>query len=341
MIDISQNQIMKDWNVDNSNEPLVSIRCITYNHESYISQALDGFLMQKTKFPFEVIVHDDASTDKTAEIIREYEAKYPKIIKPIYEVENQWSKHDGSLARIMKNACKGKYIAVCEGDDYWIDDNKLQLQVEFLENNNEYGLCYTKSHIYNQLASEMTGTMGLGKTTFNEIFFSYDIPTATMVYRKSLFDKYDDFKNQNGKKWIVGDYPLSLWFSLNSKIKFFPVITSVYRVLEKSASHFKSFSDEEKFKFNVYEYIQLFFIETFVKDPEEKEKMIILINDEINRYLCRVALSSKLYEKYKCYAKKIKSKRSKDLIIKIISSNKIFFESSFLIYNLKQKRLCR
>ena len=129
MINRTQEEIMQDWGVDNSDTPLVSVRCITYNHEPYIAQALDGFLMQKTNFPFEVIVHDDAGPDKTADIIREYEAKFPKIIKPIYETENQYSKHDGSLGRIVDAACKGKYIALCEGDDYWIDENKLQVQV--------------------------------------------------------------------------------------------------------------------------------------------------------------------------------------------------------------------
>jgi len=150
MIDITQEEIMKNWNVDNTDEPLVSIRCITYNHEPYIAQALDGFLMQKTTFSFEVIVHDDASTDKTADIIREYEKKFPKIIKPIYETENQWSKHDGSLRRIMDSACYGKYIAYCEGDDYWIDENKLQMQVEFLEKNKDFVLCCHNANIYDE-----------------------------------------------------------------------------------------------------------------------------------------------------------------------------------------------
>lgn len=140
MINSSQNEIIKGWN--NNKNLLVSIQCCTYNQDKYISDALDGFLLQKTTFPFEVIVHDDASTDRTADIIREYEKKYPDIIKPIYEKENQYSKHDGSLSKIVQNASKGKYIAFCEGDDYWIDENKLQMQVDFLEKNPEYrNLC--------------------------------------------------------------------------------------------------------------------------------------------------------------------------------------------------------
>lgn len=143
MIERIEVDIMKDWGMKNSDNPLVSVQCITYNHENYIAQALDGFLMQKTNFPFEVIVHDDASSDRTADIVREYERKYPKIIKAIYQTENQYSKRDGSIRRIMNEACKGKYLAFCEGDDYWIDENKLQMQVDFLEKNPEYSAYFS------------------------------------------------------------------------------------------------------------------------------------------------------------------------------------------------------
>ena len=130
--------------------PLVSIFCITYNHSSYIRQCLDGFLIQKTNFPFEVLIHDDASTDDTAGIIKEYEAKYPDIIKPIYQVENQYSK--GLDINIVYNLprARGKYIAMCEGDDYWIDPLKLQKQVDFLENNLYYSFCCHRFKIYDQ-----------------------------------------------------------------------------------------------------------------------------------------------------------------------------------------------
>ena len=112
---------------------LVSIRCLAYNHAPYIRQCLEGFVMQKTDFKFEAIVHDDASTDGTSDIIREYAEKYPEIIKPIFETENQYSKHDGSISKIMNAEMRGKYIAKCEGDDYWTDPYKLQKQVDFLE----------------------------------------------------------------------------------------------------------------------------------------------------------------------------------------------------------------
>ena len=142
----------KDIAISKEEQPLmVTIRCITYNHEPYIRQCLEGFVMQKTNFRFEAIVHDDASTDGTAAIIREYAEKYPDIIKPIYETENQYSKRDGSLRRIMDAHTHGKYVAMCEGDDYWIDPLKLQKQVDFLEDNPEYGMVHTNFRIFDNL----------------------------------------------------------------------------------------------------------------------------------------------------------------------------------------------
>lgn len=129
--------------MEKDNSLMVSIQCLVYNHEPYLRQCLDGIVMQKTNFRFEAIVHDDCSTDGSRKIIEEYAAKYPDIIKPIYETENQYSKKDGSLRRIIYDHIKGNYIAICEGDDYWIDSHKLQKQVVVLEENHEYSFCYT------------------------------------------------------------------------------------------------------------------------------------------------------------------------------------------------------
>ena len=133
-----------------SGEIVVSISCITYNHAPYIRQCLDGFMMQQTSFAFEVLIHDDASTDGTTEIIKEYESKYPDIIKPIYEEENQWVKGRRGSAVFNFPRAKGKYIAMCEGDDYWTDPLKLQKQVDFLENNPEYSVSVTRFRQFNQ-----------------------------------------------------------------------------------------------------------------------------------------------------------------------------------------------
>lgn len=125
------------------NEPLmVTVQCLAYNQEAFIRQCLDGFVMQRTNFRFEAVVHDDASTDGTPAIIREYAAKYPDIIKPILETENQYSKHDGSLKRAIYAHTHGKYVALCEGDDYWTDPLKLQKQVDLMEAHPDCMLTY-------------------------------------------------------------------------------------------------------------------------------------------------------------------------------------------------------
>lgn len=127
-------------------KPLVSICCAAYNQAAYIRDALDGFIMQQTNFPFEIVIHDDASTDGTAEIIKEYAAKHPNLFRPEYETENQFKK--GEIYNIPR--ARGKYIAFCEGDDYWTDPTKLQRQVDFLESHPDYTLYSHASVIYYQ-----------------------------------------------------------------------------------------------------------------------------------------------------------------------------------------------
>ena len=109
----------------NNNDVLVSVICTAYNHRPYIRDALEGFVMQKTNFKYEVLISDDASPDNTAEIIKEYEEKYPDLIKPIYFKENQYSQGVKLLRDILAPKVKGKYIAVCEGDDYWTDETRI------------------------------------------------------------------------------------------------------------------------------------------------------------------------------------------------------------------------
>ena len=136
------------------NRPLVAIHCFVYNHEPYLRDCFEGFVMQQTNFPFVAIVHDDAYTDGSTAIIREYEQKYPHIFKPIYEIESIYKKGGfGAIDNVMLhaiNATNAKYVAMCEGDDYWTDPLKLQKQVDFMEANPEYVLCCHRYKIYNQ-----------------------------------------------------------------------------------------------------------------------------------------------------------------------------------------------
>lgn len=181
-------------NTRNNELPLiVTICCLVYNHEPFLRQCLDGFVMQKTNFRFEAIVHDDASTDGSAAIIREYAEKYPEIIKPIFEKENLYSKRDGSLRRVMYANTHGKYVAICEGDDYWTDPYKLQKQVDFLESHPDYVMCSHRWREYMQTEDAFSEI-----AEFPESGVEYDLNTLvhgkwffqplTVVYRRDALD---------------------------------------------------------------------------------------------------------------------------------------------------------
>ena len=144
------------------NDVAVSVICNAFNHGKYIRDTLNGFVMQKTDFKFEVLVHDDASKDDTADIIREFEAEYPDIIKPIYQTENQYSKNVWITDVYQLRRSKGKYIAICEGDDYWTDLDKLQKQYDALEAHPEIDICVHASTLVNASDGSVSGTVEHG-----------------------------------------------------------------------------------------------------------------------------------------------------------------------------------
>lgn len=228
--------------------PLVAIRCITYNHEPYIRDALEGFVMQKTDFPFVAVVHDDASTDRTADIIREYAAKYPHIIKPIYETENQYSKGDGSMSRMMNRAVVAtgaKYIALCEGDDYWTDPLKLQKQVDFLESHPDYSLVFAKTKVVYP-----TGKTGfffdhLENRDYSpvEIYKTWTVPTATVLLNAKVYTSRCFAQLQNIKRPVMGDITLFLSCSTLGRLHCLGDVVSVYRKLPTGAATFISNND--------------------------------------------------------------------------------------------------
>lgn len=207
-------------------EIVVSIRCIAYNQEPYIRQCLDGFVMQKTNFHFEAIVHDDASTDGTAAIIKEYAEKYPDIIKPIIETENQFSKHDGSLREIMNKACKGKYVAMCEGDDYWTDPYKLQKQVDFMDRHPGIIACFHnarvqyKDHVllFNDLEENHY------PSTEDIIKRRWFIATATLLFRNCLKEMPEWSRGV-----INGDYLTELLLAKEGGFYYMDDVMAVYR----------------------------------------------------------------------------------------------------------------
>lgn len=212
------------------NDVLVSINCIAYNHQDYIHDAIEGFLMQITNFKFEVLIHDDASTDNTAKIIKEYQLKYPEIIKPIYQLENQYSM-GRKPSFINLERAKGRYIAYCEGDDYWTDPYKLQKQVDFMEVNREYSMCGHATKVIDVTVNEEINAFYKKYGQNMELPFSLLIEglvfqTGTMVIRsKYIKNGYPKFYTNSP----TGDEALQLWMAHMGKVYYFDDVMSVYR----------------------------------------------------------------------------------------------------------------
>jgi glycosyltransferase involved in cell wall biosynthesis len=141
---------IKDQSWSDSTIPFVSVVCKTYMHENYIRKCLEGFLIQKTTFPVEILINDDASTDRTTQIINEFQTKYPKLFKTTFQTENQYKRNPKTPDFIKPLKKQGKYIAKCEGDDYWTDPMKLQKQVEILEANPTFSACFTNAQVVNE-----------------------------------------------------------------------------------------------------------------------------------------------------------------------------------------------
>lgn len=232
-------------------KPLVSIICLVFNHREYIRQCLDGFVMQKVNFPIEILIHDDASTDGSEEIIHEYEKKYPKLFKPIYQTINQYSKGGSVSYTYQYPRCKGKYIAVCEGDDYWTDPLKLQKQVDFLESHRDYSMVHSNFYIYNQdiQSFKSFSIINQGEPLVENVLLSYRIQTVTVLMRTDYCVKIlsDDCFLFNKGNFLMGDVPLFFELALLGPIGVLEDITAVYRVLANSASHKKIIKDKLRF----------------------------------------------------------------------------------------------
>lgn len=214
------------------NDTLVSVYCLAYNHEKYIRQTLVGFVNQEVNFKFEVYVHDDASSDNTAAIIREFEGKYPSIIHGIYQTENQYSKGVNISHDILGRFLKGKYIAVCEGDDYWCSKDKLQLQVDILENNPSYSACVHQTKCLNCKNNKKSYVAKFDsdriidlKTVIENAGCAYH--TSSLLYRREYFFNQPDFLYTIKG---VGDYPLSIYLALMGQIYYLNKALSVYRL---------------------------------------------------------------------------------------------------------------
>lgn len=282
------------------NNITVSISCITYNQAPFIKQCLDGFLMQKTNYKFEVLIYDDASTDGTTEIIKEYHKIHPELIYPIYQKENQYSKGINIPSTFQYPRAKGLYYCGSEGDDYWIDSYKIQKQVDFLEQNTNFGMVCTNYYkLFERENLFKRNCFPQGKYNSEVNFQDYlldmsSIATSTVMFRKEIISLFQNtISDEVRKKFIVVDTPLWLFIAATSKIAVLPEETSVYRILDDSACHF---SDPEKH----YDFVKKgFFIADYFLRKYAPE------NKELEKKLNIKKLRADLFHGYRTLNKKI------------------------------------
>ncbi|HLV23534.1 MAG TPA: glycosyltransferase [Moheibacter sp.] len=207
---------------------VVSISCITYNHGHYIRECLDGILMQQCDFTFEILIHDDASTDETQEIIKEYQEKFPDIIKPVFQNENQYSQGiRGLMSRFNFPRAKGKYIAICEGDDYWTDPLKLQKQVDFLEENPNYNISFHRAVRITPDGKKLDEFPSMDLNTelkIEDLAKNNFIPNLSVVVRNHNLDY------SIGKDLPLGDYAMHMLNAKKGLIHYHKEVMAAYRI---------------------------------------------------------------------------------------------------------------
>lgn len=255
--------------------PFVFVRCLTYNHEKYIEDALKGFVMQKTDFSFLAVVIDDCSTDGTADIVRRYEAQYPDIIKGIYLPHNFRSRGEDKRPYYQEYVDRATYWAECEGDDYWTDPYKLQKQVDFMETNPECGLCYTDYNLLEDATQTLTESMFEHKKQYRPISYEQHLlkpgylAPMTWLYRCKLTNLLS-----KAKIYTDGTYAYMLEFLYNSKVVYIPQATAVYRSHAGSAS--SPIGDKALFRYTIGVFrTQIHYTQKYSCSEELKHKVLM------------------------------------------------------------------
>ena len=239
-------------------QPIVVVECIVYNHEKFLRECLDGIVNQQTNFPFVVVVHDDKSTDSSADIIREYQAKYPEIVVPAIEEENQWSKKDGSLQRKVFEAVQAfnpKYVAICEGDDYWTDMHKLQKQFDLLEADETLMGVASEAIVVDensQLMHENLSKIGKSRRFTLREFFKENpqYPTASVMWRNNHAEEVERMFEYTITQY-VDDW--NLWIAIHTFGDFYFMNEKMvaYRIQANSITHTNGRVDRAKANFEI------------------------------------------------------------------------------------------
>ncbi len=261
-------------------KPLVTTRTMTYMQEDCIRDCIEGILNQKTTFPVQVLIHDDASTDKTAEIIREYEQKHPGVITAYYQTENSFSKPDKNLRRkAFIDLIDGKYIAICEGDDYWTDPLKLQKQAEFLEAHPDYGIVHAEASIYMVHNSRFKSAKTKKRKNipsgdvFKDLLKVNHIISLTVMYRSSVLLKaVEIIRGNESLRRFQRDSSYWLVAAKLAKVEHMDEVVGVYRWHKHSVSHVPRESGRVSYKRFMLDY-RLAFIDYYCM-TELKEEVI-------------------------------------------------------------------
>lgn len=225
----------------------VTVYCLVYNHAKYLHKTLEGFVNQETNFPYRVIIHDDASSDSSDIIIKEYAEKYPDIIFPIIQSENQYSANVPIVKKFIQPLIDSKYTAICEGDDYWSDSLKLQRQYDYMETHNECSLCVHNTRFMtedgiplNRVFNDCRNDRDYGTSEVIESGGGGLFHTSSFFYRTKIIDKMPDdfFINR------VGDYPMAIWFSMNGTVHYIGKEMSLFRVASIGSYSSRKLNDE-------------------------------------------------------------------------------------------------
>lgn len=224
---------------------MLSVIMTTYNHERYVAEAIESVLRQQTSFRVEIVVGEDCSTDRTMNIVRDYQRMYPEAIRIVTSEENVgWRKN----YRRTIAAAQGKYVALLDGDDYFTHRKKLQMQVDLLEADPEAGMCYTRSERVDEEGNTTLYPEGECVTTFEAMLRRNPAENCTVVARRDLVERYyEEVRPEEHPEWRTDDLPMWLWFAATGRYRAIDCPTAVHRVLTRSVSHSPKYRDNIAF----------------------------------------------------------------------------------------------
>jgi len=313
------------------NNPLVSVVVLTYNQEHLIRQCLDTILSQKCDFEFELIIGEDFSTDNTPEVCKEYQRKYPHIVKLLLQDSNQ-----GLIKNFadLMGMCRGKYIAHCAGDDYWCDDLKLQKQVDFLENNPEYGFVRTGYYYLYPTTNKLvvgTGHSNVKGDVFEIAKYGPVAAAATILFKKELL-KYLDFVEFIKRKFSIEDYPMQAILARYTKFGYLQDNTAIFRQTENSGSRPGSRAKQTRY-LEGYIAVKIYLSELFPGEIDCNEE---IAKNFILKKQLKFAFIDFNYKQAKRLAQQMKNPTKSERKFILLSSNPFFFYIACMLFKIKK-----